>query len=63
VKKGNKAIPQVLLKWTSLPESSATWEDYYVVKQRFPNAVAWGQAASEGGGGNVMADATMTDEL
>ena len=63
VKKGNKAIPQVLLKWTSLPESSATWEDYYVVKQRFPNAVAWGQATSEGGGGNVMADATMTDEL
>jgi len=62
VKKGNKAIPQVLLKWTSLPESSATWEDYYVVKQRFPNAVAWGQATSEGGG-NVMADATTTDEL
>ena len=44
VKKGNKAIPQVLLKWTHLPESSATWEDYYVVKQRFPDAVAWGQA-------------------
>ena len=40
-----------------------SWEDYYVVKQRFPNAVAWGQATSEGGGGNVMADATMTDEL
>ena len=57
VKKGNKAIPQVLLKWTHLPESSATWEDYYVVKQRFPDAVAWGQATSEGGG-NVMDGAT-----
>lgn len=47
LKKGSKAVPQVLLKWTKLPESSATWEDYYVVKQRFPDAVAWGQATSE----------------
>jgi len=62
VKKGNKAIPQVLLKRTSLPESSATWEDYYIVKHRFPNDVAWRQATTEGGG-NVMADATTTDEL
>jgi hypothetical protein len=27
VKKGNTAIPQVLIKWTSLPATSATWED------------------------------------
>jgi hypothetical protein len=33
VKKGNQAIPQVKVKWVNIPEASATWEDYYVVKQ------------------------------
>uniref|UniRef100_A0A0A8ZED4 Integrase catalytic domain-containing protein n=1 Tax=Arundo donax TaxID=35708 RepID=A0A0A8ZED4_ARUDO len=51
VKKGNCAVPQVLVKWTRLPEASATWEDYYVVQKRFPMALAWGQASSGGGGG------------
>jgi len=40
VKKGNTAIPQVLLSWTGLPTSATTWEDYYVVKTRFPDAPA-----------------------
>lgn len=35
VKKGNRAVPQVLIKWTNLPATAATWEDYYVVKDRF----------------------------
>jgi hypothetical protein len=51
VKKGNNAVPQVLVKWTNLPEESATGEDYYVVKQRFPHAVAWGQATIPAGEG------------
>lgn len=50
VKKGNTAIPQVLLSWAGLPPATATWEDYYVVKQRFPDAPAWGQAGSSAGG-------------
>jgi hypothetical protein len=50
VKKGNSAIPQVLLTWTGLPKESATWEDYHVVKRRFPSAPAWGQADSSAGG-------------
>lgn len=49
VKKGNNAIVQVKVKWSSLPLSSATWEDYHVVKRRFPNALAWGQARPQGG--------------
>ena len=49
VKKGNGAVPQVLIKWTTLPEGSATWEDYNILKQRFPDAPAWGQAASSAG--------------
>lgn len=27
VKKGNVAVPQVLIKWSKLPSTSATWED------------------------------------
>ena len=50
VKKGNWAIVQVLVKWNHLPPSSVTWEDYYVVKNRFPKSLAWGQASSEVGG-------------
>jgi hypothetical protein len=50
VRKGNTAVPQVLIKWTSLPEDAATWEDYYVVTKQFPDAVAWGQATSPGAG-------------
>ena len=49
VKKGNNAIPQVLIKWTKLPPASATWEDFYVVKHHFPQALAWGQASSSRG--------------
>ena len=50
VKKGNTAIPQVKVTWTGLPSSATTWEDYHVLKKRFPDAPAWGQAATQGGG-------------
>jgi hypothetical protein len=41
--KGNTVVPQVLIQWKSLPAEMATWEDYNVVKTRFPEAVAWEQ--------------------
>jgi hypothetical protein len=44
VKKGNMAITQVLTKWSGLPESSATWEDYSVVRCKFPSSTVWGQS-------------------
>jgi hypothetical protein len=50
VRKGNNAIVQVLVKWTGLPADAATWEDYEVVKVRFPTAHAWGQASFDAGG-------------
>lgn len=50
VKKGNRAITQVLVKWCNLPTEASTWEDFQVVQERFPDAVAWGQATTEGGG-------------
>lgn len=36
VKKGNSAITQVKLTWVGLPSTATTWEDYNVVKVRFP---------------------------
>jgi hypothetical protein len=51
VKKGNTAIPQVRVRWSGLPEAATTWEDYHVLRRRFPEAPAWGQAASPAGGG------------
>jgi hypothetical protein len=51
VKKGNTAVTQVKVTWSGLPSSASTWEDYNVLKQRFLKAPAWGQAATQGGGG------------
>jgi hypothetical protein len=45
-RKGNHAVTQVLIKWSSLPVEFGTWEDFHVLKQRFPDAPAWGQAGS-----------------
>jgi hypothetical protein len=49
VKKGNLAVTQILVQWNRLPESSATWEDFNVLKQRFPLVAFWGQIASSEG--------------
>jgi len=46
VKRGNAAIPHVLIQWTGLPTTSTTWEDYNVICKRFPQAPAWGQAST-----------------
>ena len=57
VKKGNTTIPQVKVLWTGLQSSTAMWEDYNVLRQRFPDAPAWGQASSLAGG-SVTGDTT-----
>jgi hypothetical protein len=49
VRRGNHAVPQVMIKWIGLPISSATWKDFYVDKNRFPDALSWGQASFVGG--------------
>lgn len=42
---------EVLIKWSRMPSSLATWESLEDLKRRFPYAPAWGQAGSFGGGG------------
>lgn len=49
VKKGNTAIPQALIKWSNIPAEAATWEDWEVLKLRFPTILTWGQVSSPGG--------------
>jgi hypothetical protein len=58
-KKGNAAHTQLRIKWTSLPASQATWEDYDVLRARFPNAPVWGQAS---GGSGVTPAPGANDE-
>ena len=58
VKKGATAVPQVPVKWSGLPTTSTTWEDYNVLRHRFPEAPAWGQAGTSAGG--VVKPTTMT---
>lgn len=57
VRKGNNAAPQILVKWAHLSDAMATWEDYYVLKQRYPMASIWeadeAAGASSQGGANV----------
>lgn len=48
VKKGNSAMPQILVKWSTIPAESATWEDYYVLKKCFPSVNIWEPVSSLG---------------
>jgi hypothetical protein len=40
-------VEQVLIKWSGMPVTLATWENLIAVKQRFPLAPAWGHARSQ----------------
>jgi hypothetical protein len=50
MKKGNVPVIQVLIKWTDQPDEAATWEDWDVLKTRFPVVLTWGQASASPGG-------------
>lgn len=48
VRKGSAAVTQVLIKWMGFPADMASWEDYTVLKSRFPQATIWGTTGSSG---------------
>lgn len=50
VTRGIKSVPQVQVRWSSLLDSMATWEDLEALQQQFLLAPAWGQAGSQGEG-------------
>lgn len=47
---GDHPVEQVLIKWSVMPPSLATWECYEQVHQQFPRAPTWGHAGSKEGG-------------
>ena len=47
-KKGNDPVVQLLIQWSNHAVAAATWEDADVLKLRFPNAVIWEGALSQG---------------
>jgi len=49
ISRGVEAHQQVLVQWSNWPPELATWEDLDYMKQIFPYAPAWGQAAFQGG--------------
>jgi hypothetical protein len=52
--------PQVLVRWSHLPDALSTWEDEEQLRQQFPRAPAWGQAGSRGRGD--VTDGSHSDE-
>jgi hypothetical protein len=46
-KKGSATATQVLVKWSNVLKEMATWEDYYILKDRFPDVAVWRPAASQ----------------
>jgi transposase InsO family protein len=55
IQKGGATVAQVKVLWSGMDESLATWEDLKALKDRFPHAPAWGQAAFQERG-NVSTD-------
>ena len=55
MKKASSTVPHVQIKGKGILANSATWEDLYIIKNRIPDALSWGQASSLAGG-----DVTLT---
>lgn len=47
-RQGAVPVSQVLVRWTGMPDTLATWENLLDVQRRFPSAPAWGQAVPQG---------------
>lgn len=40
VKKNNSPVDQLLIQWSHLPESEATWEDFSIIADKCPKLLA-----------------------
>lgn len=50
VKRNNAPVTQLLIKWTNSSDDDATWEDYTLIKRRFPQFILEDQELLKGGG-------------
>jgi hypothetical protein len=62
VRSGNTTATQVLIKWRGLDVAQATWEDYGLLKLRFPGAAIW-EADRTRAGGNVTPSLSEEDPV
>ena len=46
-KKGNLPVVQLLIQWSTQSPEAATWEDYDVLRTRYPAATIWEGASSQ----------------
>lgn len=46
-KKGNAPVVQILVQWENQSVDTATWEDYDVLKNRYPSANIWSEVPSQ----------------
>lgn len=56
---GDHPIEEILVEWSQMPPSLATWELADQLRQQFPRAPAWGQAGSQDRG-SVSRDLSCT---
>jgi Chromo (CHRromatin Organisation MOdifier) domain len=54
IKRGNNPVAQFLIRWSHLPDSDATWENYLVIKQQFPEFRIEGNSNVEREGVSAM---------
>jgi hypothetical protein len=47
ITRGDRPVNQVLVHWSNSDDVLDSWEDEDVLRQQFPRAAAWGQAASQ----------------
>ena len=57
MKKGDAPVVQLQVQWANMPPSATTWEDYDVLRHRYPLACIWEESASQEGGNVTPADA------
>jgi Chromo (CHRromatin Organisation MOdifier) domain len=61
IKRDNTAIPQLLIKWSNLSEDDASWEDYSVIRNVYPDVILEDKNVFEDGGVSDTATIELID--
>jgi hypothetical protein len=62
VRVGNVTGVQLLVHWHGLPEEQATWEDYHVLRRRYPEAPIWEEVEAQEGASVTTAPTSQVDK-
>jgi hypothetical protein len=50
IQRGSKQVPQLVLQWSGMADTCASWEPLYAIVEAFPFAPAWGKVVPAGEG-------------